>query len=148
MPAPTDLLLTDPIRSAMMSRVRRHGTTPEIAVAALLRECGLAYRKNVGSLPGRPDLANRKREFAVFVNGCFWHRHTACPHASLPHRNQEFWLAKFARNRKRDARAIRALRKDGFKVLVVWECQVRQRSIAANRLGRFASRVKSMAQPD
>ncbi len=106
-----------------MGRVRQKGTAPEAAVGVTLRSLGLAYRKNVRRLPGSPDYANRKQRWAVFVNGCFWHQHTGCHRATLPKANRSYWVAKFAENRLRDARAIRALRRDGFRVVIVWECE-------------------------
>jgi DNA mismatch endonuclease (patch repair protein) len=107
-----------------MRRVRQKNTAPESKVALHLRALGLSYRKNVKTLPGAPDFANQKRKWAVFVNGCFWHRHTACSKATVPKANNAFWIEKFVRNRLRDAKAIRALRAKGFKVVVVWECEV------------------------
>ena len=106
-----------------MGRVRQKGTAPEAAVGALLRSQGLAYRKNVRSLPGSPDYANRKGRWAVFVNGCFWHQHTGCRRATVPKANHDYWTAKFADNRSRDAKSIRALRRAGFRVTIVWECE-------------------------
>jgi DNA mismatch endonuclease (patch repair protein) len=111
-------------RSALMGRVRQRDTRPEQAVALALCSLGIAYRKNVRSLPGSPDFANKSRKWAVFVHGCFWHRHTGCRRATTPKANREFWLAKFAANRTRDARAIRALRAMGFRVAIIWECSV------------------------
>lgn len=113
----------DEARSALMRRVRRRDTAPEQAVAAALRTLGLAYRKSVGTLPGSPDFANKRRRWAVFVHGCYWHQHRGCKRATVPNHNRAFWQAKFAANRKRDAAAIRELRRRGFKVMVVWECQ-------------------------
>jgi len=107
-----------------MSRVRQHGTRAELSVARVLRSLGQHYRLNVRSLPGSPDFANKRRKWAIFVHGCFWHQHTGCPRASVPKRNREFWRNKFIANRRRDASAITALRRLGFKVVVVWECQV------------------------
>lgn len=126
-------LATDPARSALMGRVRQRGTAPELAVAAALRQLGLAYRKNVRTLPGAPDFANRRRRWAVFVNGCYWHHH-GCSRGTTPTRNREFWIAKFATNRARDAAAIRALRTAGFRVVVIWECQSRNPSATRKRL--------------
>jgi DNA mismatch endonuclease (patch repair protein) len=114
----------DAARSALMGRVRQRDTRPEQAVALALRSLGIAYRKNVRSLPGSPDFANKSRKWAVFVHGCFWHRHTGCRRATTPKANRDFWLAKFATNRTRDARAIRALRAMGFRVAIIWECSV------------------------
>lgn len=116
-------LETDAFRSALMARVRQRGTKPETAVASILRALGRGYRKSVRTLPGSPDFANRSHRWAVFVNGCYWHHHHNCRKASVPSRNREFWEDKFAANRKRDARAIRSLRRDGFDVLLVWECE-------------------------
>jgi len=107
-----------------MGRVRQKGTTAEAAIGQTLRALGIAYRKNVRALPGSPDFANRKRRWAVFVQGCFWHRHTGCRRATIPKANRDFWLEKFTRNRARDAAAVRALRIMGFRVVLVWECQV------------------------
>jgi DNA mismatch endonuclease, patch repair protein len=121
----------DEARSALMRRVRRRDTAPERAVAAALRSLGLAYRKNVKTLPGSPDFANKRRRWAVFVHGCYWHRHRGCKRATVPKHNRAFWEAKFAANRKRDAAAIRELRKRGFKVVVVWECEA---TVAEGRL--------------
>lgn len=117
-----DALLTTAERSRLMSKVRRRDTAAEVRVGQILRRLGLSYRKDVRDLPGAPDFANRGRRWAVFVNGCFWHRHTGCPRGALPKSNIDFWKPKLARNRERDAQAIRALRRAGFTVAVVWEC--------------------------
>lgn len=107
-----------------MGRVRQKGTAPELEVSRVLRQIGAGYRKNVRALPGSPDFANKTRRWAVFVHGCFWHRHRGCFRATTPKANREFWLEKFTRNRKRDADSIRALRRAGYKVVLIWECQV------------------------
>ena len=124
-----------PERSALLARVRQTKTAPEEVVARLLRDLGLAYRRNVRALPGSPDFANRSRGWAIFVNGCFWHHHTGCRRATVPKNNRAFWTAKFAANRRRDAAAIRALRALGLRVLVVWECEV---EACAGRLRHLA----------
>jgi DNA mismatch endonuclease, patch repair protein len=90
----------------------------------LLRSAGFCFRRNVRSLPGSPDFANKSRRLAVFVNGCFWHHHKGCPRATIPKRNRSFWIEKLATNRKRDARKIRQLRAMGYRVLLLWECQL------------------------
>jgi DNA mismatch endonuclease Vsr len=112
-----------PATSARMAGIRQKGTKIETVVAIFLRELGLRYRKNVKHLPGSPDFANRSRRWAVFVNGCFWHHHTGCRKATVPKSNTNFWMAKFRDNRRRDARAIRRLRHEGYRVVVIWECQ-------------------------
>ncbi len=104
----------------------------------ILSELGFRYRVTNRDLPGSPDLANRAHLWAVFVHGCFWHSHDGCPRATVPKRNHEFWVAKFAANRLRDARATIDLRKLGFRVLTVWECELKQRP------RRVALRVESL----
>lgn len=128
-----------PARSRLLGRVRQAKTAPEEIVARALRAAGLGYRRNARGLPGTPDFANRAGGWAIFVNGCFWHRHTGCRRASVPKNNRAFWEAKFAANRSRDAGAIRALRRLGFHVLVIWECRVDD---CGARLARLALRQK------
>ena len=127
---------TDPARSELMRRVRQRDTKPEQDVAAALRELGLRFRRNVRALPGSPDFANRARHWAVFVHGCFWHRHKNCPRTTTPTRNRRFWLDKFDANRKRDQRNARKLRAIGFSVITVWECQTRDGPRLLQRLAR------------
>lgn len=123
----TRRLPVDPARSALMRRIRQRGTKPEDAVAVIARELGLHFRRNVRSLPGSPDLANKTRKWAVFVNGCFWHRHDGCSRTTTPKTNRAFWLAKFAANVARDEAQAKSLRARGFRVVVVWECETRDR---------------------
>lgn len=131
----------DPKRSALMSRVRQRGTAAELAVAVVLRNLGHAYRLNVRSLPGSPDFANYKRKWAVFVNGCFWHNHTACRRATVPKTNKIFWRKKFSNNRQRDAKAVRSLRRAGFRVALIWECEAEDNVVLIRRLQRCLKRV-------
>jgi len=106
-----------------MQRVRQRRTKAEDLVAAALRRLGLHYRRNVKSLPGSPDFANRRRGWAIFVNGCFWHHHKGCPRGTMPKRNRSFWVEKFTANRQRDAAKIRLLRNAGLRVVLIWECE-------------------------
>lgn len=117
-------LVTDAATSARLGRVRQHGTDPELAVRAMVSALGHRYRTHNRDLPGSPDLANRTRRWAVFVHGCYWHSHQGCRRATVPKNNRAFWEAKFAANRARDARALRALRRAGYRVAVVWECEL------------------------
>lgn len=121
-------------QAALLGRVRQRDTSAEQIVGAALRSVGLHYRKNVRSLPGAPDFANQSRKWAVFVNGCFWHHHRGCKRATVPKNNRSFWLEKFVTNRRRDARAVRALRAEGYKVVLIWECQVGSNVEALRRL--------------
>ena len=131
-------------RSAMMRAVKQHGTSPELAVRGILRDLGVAYRVHNRDLPGSPDMANRRRHWAVFVNGCFWHGHRNCSKTKggrgsrVPKKNSEFWRKKLEDNRRRDARKCRELRARGFRVLIVWECQLRESDVLRERLGRLA----------
>jgi DNA mismatch endonuclease, patch repair protein len=115
------LLLVDDATSARMGLVRQKGTRPELVVRRALTALGLRFRLSNRDLPGSPDIANRSQRWAVFVHGCFWHRH-GCKATTTPTRNREFWQAKFQRNLERDRRAAEALRAEGYAVVVIWEC--------------------------
>ena len=114
--------------SARMARIRRHDTAPELRVRQAARSLGLRLTLNNRDLPGSPDLANRSRKIAIFVHGCFWHRHRGCKRATTPKSNREFWEAKFRANRARDRKALRLLRERDFTTLVIWECVSLDRS--------------------
>ena len=110
-------------RRALMARIKTRGTAPEVRVLKLLRSLGYRPASNDNDLPGCPDLVLRRRSVAVFVHGCFWHRHVGCARASIPCSSRQFWLEKFEKNRSRDRRAAAALRRRGWSVVTVWECQ-------------------------
>jgi DNA mismatch endonuclease (patch repair protein) len=133
----------DPRRSALMSRVRQRGTKAELVTAAALRRLGISYRLNVSSLPGSPDFANRRRMWAIFVHGCFWHQHTGCRRATVPRTNTDFWRDKFLTTRVRDARALRELRRQGYRVVVVWECEAANAERLRERLQRVSGAFRS-----
>jgi DNA mismatch endonuclease, patch repair protein len=113
-------------RSRMMSNIRGKNTSPEIKVRRFLHARGLRYRLHVKTLPGKPDLVFPKYHSVVFVHGCFWHRHRGCKYAYTPKSNQEFWNKKFEENILRDKKAIRTLKMDGWRVFVIWECEVNE----------------------
>src|ERR1700680_3529174 len=116
----------DPLtRSQMMARIGSKDTRPEIKTRAAVHAFGLRFRNHVADLPGRPDLANRARKWAIFVHGCFWHSHRGCNLASAPKTNTGYWTEKLHRNQARDADKVAALRSMGFRVLIIWECDVR-----------------------
>lgn len=131
----------DPTVSARLSRQRQAGTQPEQLVGAMLRTLAASYRKDVKSLAGSPDFANKSRHWAIFANGCFWHAHRGCPRAPIPKKNTLFWEQKFARNRQRDARAALALRRQGYRVAIIWECDVR------DSLARLARLLEQTPKP-
>lgn len=119
------LLQVDDATSLRMAGIRQKSTRPELLVGKVLRALVLRYRLINRDLPGSPDFANRRARWALFVHGCFWHRH-GCSASTTPTRNREFWEAKFARNLARDARALEELRGSGYRVIVVWECETKR----------------------
>ena len=106
-----------------MSRVRGKHTNPEMRVRSAAHALGLRFRLHRKDLPGKPDLVFPKYRTALFVHGCFWHRHAGCPKASTPKSRTSYWEGKFASNSERDARVQKELVGQGWKVVVVWECQ-------------------------
>lgn len=107
-----------------MQRVRQRNTAPELRLRRWLWRAGHRFVTHAAKLPGRPDLSNTRRKWAIFVHGCFWHGHEGCPKSRLPKRNVEFWADKIAANVARDARKEEALRELGFDVYVVWDCSL------------------------
>ena len=129
--------------SARMSRIRSVNTRPEMLVRSALHRSGLRFRVHQKDLPGSPDLVFRKFQAVVFVNGCFWHRHRGCSKAQTPRTARRYWEQKFEANRSRDDRNYRALRRMGWHVLVVWECQISRVRLAtlAQTIRRGARRT-------
>lgn len=117
-------LRTDAATSARMGRIRQSGTVPELTIRRAVSTLGLRYTVRNEDLPGSPDLANRSRRWAIFVHGCYWHRHAGCHKATTPRTNTEFWLNKFSRNVARDKVARRALERQGYRVLTLWQCEL------------------------
>lgn len=117
-------LVTDAATSKRMSGIGRRFTKPERALRKLLWAEGLRYQCNVSDLPGSPDLANRRRAWAIFVHGCFWHGHHGCKRATIPKRNTSFWTEKIEANKLRDQSKSAALTALGLEVVTVWECEV------------------------
>lgn len=126
----------DPVRSRIMKAVRQKNTKPEIIVRSILHRSGLRFRVHRKDLPGTPDIVLPKFRTAIFVHGCFWHRHPDCSQATTPKTRREFWQEKFDGNVERDDRKSRALSLLGWKVVTVWECETRDRDRLADRLRR------------
>ena len=116
-------------RSYIMSRIRGKDTKPEILVRKYLFARGLRFRKNDKRYPGRPDVVLPKYKTAVFVHGCFWHLHEGCKYAKMPKSNVEYWEKKLYGNRERDARNKEELKAMGWKVITVWECELKKSNI-------------------
>lgn len=113
-------------RSYNMSRIKGKNTKPEELVRKFLFSQGFRYRKNDARLPGTPDIVLPKYKTVIFVNGCFWHGHSNCKYFVVPKTNTEFWLNKIETNRQRDARKIFELQSLGWRVIVLWECQLKK----------------------
>ena len=124
-------------RSLIMSHVRSKNTTPEMLVRSFLHRKGFRFRLHVKSLPGHPDIVFPKYKTVIEVRGCFWHRHQGCKQASFPASNIQYWTEKFRRNVERDKRTKAALQKLGWRVIIVWECQLKKPSF----LNRLPSRI-------
>lgn len=127
--------LTPQRRSWLMSRVTGKNTSPELRVRKAAHALGLRFRLHPVSLPGKPDLVFPKREIALFVHGCFWHRHPGCRKATAP--SSDFWREKFEKNVARDARVTSELKKLGWKVRVIWECQTKNPEQLSKRVERL-----------
>ena len=124
-------------RKAMMAAVKSKNTSPEVALRKMLYARGYRYRLHDAKLPGRPDIVFHGCKKAIFVNGCFWHRHSGCRYATTPKTRAEFWEAKFAANVGRDRRNIAALEEMGWSVAVVWQCELKQPEIVIGRMTKF-----------
>lgn len=130
-------VFTQEQRSAVMARVRAKDTGPERALRRALHAKGLRYRLHAQALPGKPDIVFAGARVAVFVHGCFWHGHDCARGSRRPKTNAAYWAAKIARNRSRDVANIEALRDTGWRVEIVWTCEIARKDqldVAAERL--------------
>lgn len=127
-------------RSEIMARIRGRDTAPELAVRRIAHRMGLRFRLHRKDLPGRPDLVLPKHRLAVFVHGCFWHRHEGCRFASTPKSRIAFWTEKFAANVARDAHQQAALSVLGWRVLVIWQCETGDDAALKYRLAALTTR--------
>lgn len=116
---------TKEVRSRNMSRIPSKNTKPEEVVRKHLFSKGFRYRKNISSLPGKPDIILPKYKTVIFVNGCFWHAHEGCKWFVPPKSNTEFWNKKFEYNKERDKKNYKKLEDLGWRVLIIWECEIR-----------------------
>lgn len=125
-------------RSRMMSGIRGKNTKPELVVRSFLHRADFRFRLHDSRLSGKPDIVLKRYESVVFVHGCFWHQHENCLKASMPSSNSKFWKSKLFSNVERDTRNKRALRRDGWKVYVVWEC-----NLTDAKLGGLAKKIRA-----
>lgn len=124
-------------RSRIMRAVRKTNTKPEMAVRRILHAEGFRFRLHRRDLPGTPDVVLPKHRAAIQVHGCFWHQHPGCRHANLPRSRTDYWHPKLARNSERDAESTAALNALGWRVLVLWECELREANAISRRLRQF-----------
>ena len=129
-------------RSEIMSAVKSANTKPELLVRKHLFQNGFRFRINDKSLPGKPDVKLTKYKTVVLVNGCFWHGHEGCRIYVMPKTNPEFWQAKIDRNMERDRKNINLLERAGWRVLIVWECQLKK-SRRDETLGKLVEKIHS-----
>ena len=122
----TKILKPSAQKSRMMSRVRTKGTAPELALRSALHSAGIRFRLHRKDLPGKPDIVLPKYKSVIFVHGCFWHHHEGCIKSKMPKTNVDFWQDKIAANIKRDKSNQDDLAKMGWRVLVVWECNIKK----------------------
>lgn len=132
-------------RSAVMRRVKGRDTAPELKVRRMLRAAGIGYRLGGCGLPGRPDVVMKGRRVAVFVHGCFWHGHDCPRGARKPQTNADYWIAKIDRNRARDARVAAALTAEGWRVLTVWECRLREAGFAEELVAQVRGQAAALS---
>ena len=119
-----------------MSRIRSVNTRPEVAARSLLHRLGYRFRKNVKSLPGKPDIVLKKHDTVIFVHGCFWHKHTGCKRSNMPKCNSGYWELKLLGNVSRDRKHIENLKALGWKGCVVWECEIKNADKLINKIQR------------
>ncbi|GIW00358.1 very short patch repair endonuclease [Roseiflexus sp.] len=124
-------------RSRIMAKVRGENTSPERLVRSLVHRMGYRFRLHCKDLPGKPDIVLPRHKKVIFVHGCFWHQHEGCPHAARPTSNIEYWDRKLDRNMVRDRENLHKLAYLGWNVLIVWECETRDREKLLEKLKGF-----------
>lgn len=126
-----------------MSLIKGADTAPEMKLRSLVHGMGYRYRLHVKDLPGKPDLVFPVRRAVIFMHGCFWHRHKGCKLARLPKSRLDFWKPKLEENKKRDLKKQRELRKMGWRVLVIWECELVDEEKVSNKVRKFLDHKES-----
>ncbi len=124
-------------RTRTMSHIKGRDTGPERLVRRLLHRLGFRFRLHVRDLPGTPDIVLPKYKAVIFVNGCFWHGHEGCPRATIPATRRDFWIKKISAAKERDKRAEAALTAAGWRVLMLWQCELKDLAALEERLWSF-----------
>lgn len=133
-------------RSWIMSRIRDKNTKPEKRIRSLLHELGYRFRLHRNDLPGRPDIVLPKYKSVIFVHGCFWHQHRGCKYAYKPKSRVEFWTKKFKENRERDRRKTKELKHIGWRVIVVWECELEKPELLIAKIQKLLTKNNFIRQ--
>jgi DNA mismatch endonuclease (patch repair protein) len=133
-------IVTPARRSEMMRGIRGKGTKPELLVRSAAHRLGFRFRLHVRKLLGSPDLVFPRKKLALFVHGCFWHRHEGCPYCYVPKSNIQFWREKFEKNVVRDKRVRTGLEEEGWRVAVIWECETADSDSLRKRLKELLGR--------
>lgn len=136
-------IFTKTKRSEIMSKISGKETKPEILVRKYLFSIGFRYRKNVKNFSGKPDIVLPKYKTIIFIHGCFWHGHEECKKSVLPTTNTEYWRDKIGKNIERDKINISELEKRSWKVIVIWECELKNATLQNNRLELLVSEIKN-----
>lgn len=137
--------LTKEKRSWNMSRIRGENTKPELILRSLLHKAGFRFKIHDKNLPGRPDIVLPRYQTAIFVNGCFWHRHSGCKQAYMPKSRQDFWNKKFDATVRRDKKKKESLEQADWNVLTVWECELQNDpgSVVTDIIKRLGKEARS-----
>ncbi len=131
---------TKEVRSYNMSRIQSRNNKIEDMVRKYLFSKGFRYRKNVKTLPGKPDIVMAKYKTVIFINGCFWHMHEGCSNFVLPKSNLSYWLPKLTRNKERDTQNIKILESNGWNVIIIWECELKK-DVCEHNLERIYKQI-------
>jgi DNA mismatch endonuclease (patch repair protein) len=129
------------VRSKIMASIPSKETKPEITVRSFLFKQGFRFRNNVNILLGKPDIVLPKYRTVIFVNGCFWHGHKKCKASALPETRKEFWTNKLKANIDRDKRNIRELKKAGWKTIIIWQCEIKNRAKRERRFEKLRNEI-------
>ena len=140
--------ITPELRSKNMSAIKSQNTKPELYIRSKLFARGYRYRLHSSKIEGRPDIYLKRYNVAIFIHGCYWHRHPSCKYAYMPKSNIEFWNNKFQSNIQRDHMVLSNLRESGIRVLIIWECTIRQMMRSAEQEQLIIMRIDSFLNSD
>lgn len=134
-------------RSANMGRIRSKDTSPEVVLRRLIHGLGYRFRLHRRDLPGKPDIVFPARRKIIFMHGCFWHQHPGCPEGRIPGFRPEYWIAKLKRNQARDEGNRALLEQQGWRILVVWECELKDTAAVTKAVRNFLAGTKPASSP-